>query len=140
MLGADVFVAQAVGLVVSLVDDPLDAGRDEHLACPAAIDRGLGRGPQDFVQPGADHLNIDVDPLQHLRDHAIRLLDQRQQEVFDIDLVMAVAHQDFVGAGRRILQTFGETVKAHHRWLIHLHGGGYCCRLPATPLIHLTLS
>jgi hypothetical protein len=57
---------------------------------------------------------LDGHPIQHLRDHAVGLFQQGQQEMFHVDLVVPVAHQDFIGAGRCILQALRKTIKTHH--------------------------
>ena len=117
MLGGNVLVAQLVGLFSGEVDDALDARRDEHLAGTAAVDGGPGADAQHLVEAGTDGTAVHVELRQQLRDGAVFLLQQGQQDMLGIDLVLAVALQDFVGAGGGILRAFRKAFKAHHGWI-----------------------
>ena len=50
----------------------------------------------------------------------LRLLDQRQQDVFGIDLIMAEALYDFRSALGGLLCSLGKAIKSHHNLLAFL--------------------
>ncbi len=115
MLGGDVFILEAVGFLVGQVDNALDARGDEDLSRAAAEDIGLGAGAQGGVEPLGERLGADAQFFQNLGDHSAGLFDQRQQDVFGIDLVVAVALDDLRSALGGFLCSFCKSVKSHHR-------------------------
>ena len=115
VLGADVFVAQAIGFFVGAVDDAFQARRDEDLVRALAINGRRARAaPQDVIHARTQGADIDGQPLEDLRHDAVGLLKQGQQEVFGVHLAVAVAVEDFVGAGGGVLRALGEAVKLDH--------------------------
>ena len=117
VLGADVFVAEPVGFFVGAVDDALQAGGDEDLVGALPVNGGgAGAGTQDIVRAGAECADIDSEPLEDLGDDAIGLLEQGEQDVLGVHLGVAIAMEDFVGAGGGVLGAFGKAVKSDHRW------------------------
>jgi hypothetical protein len=116
VLGGNVFVLQAAGLFNRQVEHTLEARRDKHLAgAAAAIDRSLGPGAQHVLDPAAQRLYIRPDVFENLQDNAIRLLDQREQEVLHIHLRVPVFLCQLGGARGGFLRAFRKAVKAHHR-------------------------
>jgi hypothetical protein len=49
-----------------------------------------------------------------LGNHTLGLLDERQEDVFGINLVVPVALNDLSRTLRSFLGTFSETIKSHH--------------------------
>src|SRR5690606_1548880 len=115
VLGGDVFVLEAVGLFVGQVDNALYARGDKDLPGAAPKDVGLGAGAQDIIQALGEDAGVHLQVLEDLRDHALRLFDQRQQDMLGIDLVMAIALDDLCGALGGFLGSLGKTVKSHHK-------------------------
>ncbi len=116
MFGADVLVAQAHRFLVSQVNHPFYAGRDEKLVGAAlAVNGGCARRTaQDFVYTGAHHADIHPHAFQKLGDDAILLFQKRQQQVFRIHLVMAIPLKDFISAGSSVLGALCKTIKPQH--------------------------
>ena len=91
MLGADILIAQTVGFFIGAVNDALEARGNEDLIGALAINGRCARAlPQDVIHPRTQRPRIHRQTLQHLWDDAIGLLQQRQQNMFSIDLRMAV--------------------------------------------------
>jgi len=114
VLGGNVLVLEPVGFFVGQVNNALDARGDEDLSCPAAVDGGLGRRAQHVVQAPLNHRLLDAELLQDLRDHSLRLFQQRQQDVLGVHLVVPVALQNLISPCGRVLRALGETIKTHH--------------------------
>ncbi len=117
MLSGDVFVAQAVGFLVGEVDDPLDARGDKHLIRAVPVDRRFRAGAQDFVQTRTHRAHVHRQSFENLRDHAVGLFQQGEQDVLGIDLIVTVALQNFVGSCGGVLRAFGKSLKTHHSGL-----------------------
>ena len=73
----------------------------------------LGRAFQHSFQLARDEVRRRAKFLQDLRDRAIGLLQQRQEDMLGIDLRVLVALQDLVGPHGRFLRLFGKSIKSH---------------------------
>ena len=109
VLGADVVVAEAPGLVDGELDHPLGARGQAHLAddrSVAATDDELDRGP---------HLGqLDVHVLEHARRHALALADEAEEEVLGPDVVVVEALRLVLGEGQHLPRSIGELVESVH--------------------------
>ncbi len=114
VLGGDVFVFEAVCLLVGEVNDPLDARGDEDLSRAAAEDVGFRAGAQGRVETVGQRVGADAQFFENLGDHPAGLFDQRQQDVFGVYLVVAVALDDLRSALGGFLGSLGKSVKSHH--------------------------
>ena len=115
MLGADVFIAQAVGFFVGAVNHALEARGDEDLVGALAVDGGRARAaPQQVIHTRAQGADVDGQALKNLRHDAVGLLQQRHEDVLSIDLGVAVPVENLVSAGGGVLRAFGESVETDH--------------------------
>ncbi len=92
----------------------LDARGDKDLSRAAAEDVGFGAGAQGGVETFSQRFGADAQFFQNLGDDSAGLFDQRQQDVFGIDLVVPVALDDLRGALGGFLCSLCKSVKSHH--------------------------
>ena len=107
VLGADVVVAEAAGLVDRELDDPLGARRQPDLA----DDRPIAAA-DDELDGRADLGQLDVHVLEDVGGHALAFAHQAQQEVLGPDVVVVEPlgfvlrkRQDSAGPVRELVKT-----------------------------------
>ncbi len=110
MLGTDVVVAQAAGLVDGQLDHPLGAWREADLADHGALattDDELDRLP---------HLGeLDVHVLQDARGDPLALADESEQQMLGPDVVVVEALRFILGQGQDLACPIGELVETVHK-------------------------
>jgi PncC family amidohydrolase len=67
-----------------------------------------------LVDALAEELRIDARFFENGLHRAAGLFDQREQEMLRIELRVAIALNDFMGARKRVLRSFGESLESHH--------------------------
>ena len=117
MLGGHILVLQLPGFFHRLIDHAFQPRGDEDLGHRLRI-RGRGGRPRGvlevIVQPLLHDLDRRAHAPQHLDDQPLRLFEQRQKDVLDIHLRVAVALHHFIGTPGSLLGLLGELVKTHH--------------------------
>ena len=73
----------------------------------------LGHPVELGFQPGPERFRVDVRLLQNRRRQAPRLLQQRRQQVFHVDLLVAVSRGRALRRPDGLLQFFGKAVDVH---------------------------
>ena len=58
-------------------------------------------------------LDVDARSLEHLSDKPFRLLEQTEEEVFDVELVLLELLENLLRAGDGVLGAFGESIESH---------------------------
>ncbi len=121
VLGADVVVTEAAGLVDGELDDALGAGRQPDLA----DDRPVAAADDEL--DGRAHLGqLDVHVLEHARGHALALADEAEQEVLGADVVV-------VEALRLVLSERQDLARAVRELVEPIHGDERRLPVQATP-------
>ena len=107
VLGADVVVAQAAGLVDRQLDDALGARRQADLA----DDRPVAAA-DDELDGGPDLGQLDVHVLEHAGGHALALAHEAEEQVLRADVVVVEPlrlvlseRQDLAGAIRELVES-----------------------------------
>ncbi len=110
VFGADVGVAQMVGLLSGHLEQPLHPHRDVDLQ-PASIVRVVAAGNvvEHLIHLRDKLLGINVHLLQDTSNAALRLLEQSEQNVLDIKLGMLLLLQDLVRALNGFLGLLSKT-------------------------------
>ena len=105
-------------LASSLARSMIRLTRGVMKICPAPPPKmlALGLARRVAVEALGQRIGADVQFFQDLRNHPARLFDQRQQDVFGVYLVVAVALDDLSGTLGGLLRSLGKSVKSHHRW------------------------
>ena len=117
MLGGHVLVLHLPGFFHRLIDDAFKPRGDEHLSHRLRVH---GRGGRTWgvleviVQPLLHDLDRRAHAPQHLDDQPLWLFEQRQEDVLDIHLGMAVTLHHFIGTPGGLLGLLGKLVKTHH--------------------------
>ncbi len=111
VLDADVLVLEALGLGVRRLQHADDARCRVDLHDVVAE---LRRPLEDFRDTGADVCGVDAHPPDELRSQAIRMLEERQEDVLDVPLGVALLADDLLGGGEHLLRLLGESVLSHH--------------------------
>ena len=100
-----------VCFVVGQVEHAPHARRDKDLPhTTAAVDAGLGTGPEQIVQALLHLFDLHAQSLQNLWNHSLWLLQQRQQNVLGINLCVSIARHDLDSPLGCILRTLGKTI------------------------------
>ncbi len=89
MLGRDVFVLERIGFFERFLQNLVDLCRHRRLLRAAAA-RNLGQLFNFFVEVAEHGLRPDADFLQHRRNDAFAVLDQRGQQMRRSELRIAV--------------------------------------------------
>ena len=113
VLDGHVLVLQPVGLPLGRVQQLPKRARDVHLA-------GLGAGAADaraafevLLDRGPQRGDAHVHSREQARDQALGLLEEREQQVLDVDLGVPVAHRLRLGVVQRLLCLLGQLVRIH---------------------------
>ena len=109
VLRADVLILQPLGLRARQIGDQLQPGRDRRRR--AAVHLGL---LADRV-PGVscDRGRIQLQLAQQCRDHAVLLLDERDEQVLGLDLRVVLALGEILCGQDRFLGLLGVFVQVH---------------------------
>ena len=110
VLGADVVVAQAAGLVDGELDDPLGARRQAHLADDRAI-----AAPDDELDRGPHLGQLDVHVLEHARRDALALAHEAEEQVLRADVVVVEPLRLVLGKRQDLARAIGELVEPVHQ-------------------------
>ncbi len=117
MLGRDVLILKQFCFFGRLVDHALEARRDEDLRHLLRVEPGAdaARRPLQVLGQAFFHqIHRRAHALEHLGDQALRLLQQSQEQVLDVDLAVAIALHDLVSAHGCVLGPLCEPIKSHH--------------------------
>ena len=106
VLGADVVVAQAAGLVDGQFDDLLGARRQADLAHDGAV-----AAADDELDGGADLVQLDAEVGEHFRGDAFALADEAEQEVLGADVVVVEAQGFFLGERQDAARSLRELIE-----------------------------
>ncbi len=117
VFSGNVFILQFAGFLVGKVNDPLNSRGDKDLTRTATVNTGFRAGLQYIVQTLFEDLWIDLEDLKDLRHNTLRLFDQRQQDVFSIDLVVTIPLNDLCRPLGSFLCSFSKSIKSHHMLL-----------------------
>ena len=110
MLGRDVVVVHPLGDGVRVGEDAARLVREGQLG-RGALHGGQLR--QLRTERIGDRCGRDPHPLQHRRHHAVRLVDQHEQEVRSLELRMALALRERLRVDDRVTRAGGEAFDAH---------------------------
>ena len=110
VLGADVVVAQAAGLVDRQLDDALGAGRQPDLA----DDRPVA-SPDDELDRGPDLGQLDVHVLEDARGDALALADEPEQQMLRADVVVVEPLRLVLRECQDLARAIRELVEPVHR-------------------------
>jgi hypothetical protein len=103
VLDGDVFVLQALRLVLGAQEDLLQPVRDVDLAGFHARARDAGPAGQLALDLGHQRGGRHVHPGEQARDEPLGLLEQGEQQVLAVRLLMAEAERLGLGALQRLL-------------------------------------
>ena len=106
VLGADVVVVQAAGLIHSQLDHPLGAGGEGRLG----VD-GTRAPPNGSFHLFAHALRRDVEAFEDAHRHAALFGHQAQQNVFCADVAVVQAASLFSGSGQNPSGPFGKAIQ-----------------------------
>ena len=109
VLGADVVVAEAAGLVDRELDDPLGARRQADFADDRAV-----AAPDDELDRGPDLGQLDVHVLEDPRGDALALADEAEQQVLGPDVVVVEALGLVLGERQDLARSVRELVETIH--------------------------
>ena len=117
MLRRNKFIAHAARFFFCDIHYTLEAGCDEDLRRAGVVRMKirLGRNLQGIVEPASDVVCVDLQQVQNLCNHPIRLLQQAEQHVLDVKLAVLVARHNILSARNRVLRPLSELVKTHHK-------------------------
>jgi hypothetical protein len=111
VLGADVLIAQAPGLIL---------GPFERLAQPRTDDqplrgraRHLGQAVEFGPQTAAQRRRVRAGPGEHLGHDPALLLDERQQEMFRLHLRVLIPAHQLLRAEDCLLRLLGELIESN---------------------------
>ena len=110
MLGADVVVAEAAGLVDRELDDPLRARRQADLA----DDRPIAAA-DDELDGGPDLGQLDVHVLEDARGDTLALADEAEQQMLGADVVVVEPLRFVLSKRQDLASAVRELVEAIHR-------------------------
>ena len=115
MFGGNILVLETVGFLIGEIDNAFYTRGNEDLSCPTSKNVGFRAGSQSRVKALHQGIRADIHLLKDLGNYAPWLFDQRQKDMFCINLIMAVTLDNFCRALGGLLGTFGKSVKSHHR-------------------------
>ena len=110
MLGRDIFVFEIVGFLERLLQHLVDLRRHGGLLRAAAA-RNLGQLLNLFVEIAEHGLRTDTDLLQHRRNDAFFIFNQRRQQMERCQLRIAVLGSEFVSALHSLLRFYGKFIQ-----------------------------
>ena len=116
VLDGDVLVLQARGLLLGVLEQQREPARDAHVTARARPRHARPR-LERLRDVGADRVDVDAGALEQARDQAVGLVEQREQQVLDVDLGVAEAHRLGLRVVDGLLGLLGQTVDVHH-WLL----------------------
>ena len=114
MFGRDIVVFEFVCFFISQVNYALHTRGDKYLPCTAAKNVSFRTGAQNVIQPLFQIFNIHLHNFQQLRDNSPGLLNQRQQNVFCVNLCMTVSLDYLSSPLSGFLRPLCKTIKSHH--------------------------
>jgi len=113
VLDGDVFVFQALGLLLGGVQQLRQGARDVYLAGCRPWPADARASFEMLLDCGAQRSHVDLGAGQQARDQPLGLVQQREQQVLDVDFGMPVAQ----GLGLRVVQSLlrllGQPVGVH---------------------------
>ena len=109
VLGTDVVVAEALGLVDGELDNTLGARGENKIAS-----RGGIAPTDDELDRLADLGQLDVHVREDLAGHAFALADEPQQQVLRTDVAVVEALGFFLGQGQNLASSLGELLELFH--------------------------
>ena len=113
VLDRDVLILEPLRFVFSLRQDRLQPWREVDLA---RAGRGTGnlREFVDFLLNAGSHgVDTDVGFVEDRGSESAFLVQQGEQQVFDIDLLITVANGERLGISDGVLKLFGEAAEVH---------------------------
>ena len=114
MFCGNIFVFQAISFLIGEIYYAFDARRDENLPRAATKNIGFWAGAQHIIQPVGELWRINFENIKNLGHQTLRLLDQRQQNMFSVNLVMSIALDNFGSSLSGFLCPLGKAIKSHH--------------------------
>ena len=113
VLHAHELVLHALGLGLGRTQDLVDARGDVHLTAGRARPRDAGQLVQRLLQARRQRRRADPRLLDHARGHAAVLAEQREGQMLDLDLRLAVALREALRLADRLLGLLGQSVRIH---------------------------
>ena len=116
VLDGDVLVVEALGLLLGAIEQQPEAARDGDLL---ALARTGDAGPalERLLDGLAQRVDVHLGAHQQPRHEPVVLVEQREQQVLDVDLGVPVAQRLGLGVVQGLLALLGELVRVH---LVHL--------------------
>ena len=111
MLGADVIVLELAGLGLRGIQRLLQVRAEKQVAAAGALD--FVAAGQFAFQVRLELRGRHADLLQQLRDEALGLADQGQQQMLAIHLLMRMSLRDALRFLQRLLRLDGQPVQLH---------------------------
>src|SRR5205809_45963 len=115
VLDAQVLVLEPPHLVLGLGEQLREALGDEGLRRPARGARDLRAARELALDRFLDRARRDAGRLEQVGREAVGLLEEGQQQVLDVDALVAPARGDAARALQRLLDLVGHAVHVHHR-------------------------
>ena len=109
VLGADVVVAEAAGLVDGQLDHAFRTRREPHLADDRAVP-----SPDDELDRGPDLRQLDVHVLEHAGRDALALAHQPEQQMLGADVVVVEPLRLVLSQRQDLARAIRELVEAIH--------------------------
>ena len=109
MLGADVVVVQPLGLAFRRLRHLAQARRRAGLRPPVGL-RLLPEPCPGFLQQPR---RLDAQPPQHRRHHAVRLVDQGDEQMLGLDLRMMLPFRELLRGQHRLLRLLRIALEVH---------------------------
>ena len=111
MLRADVFVAQFGGLGLGGLERFFQGRAEEQVGCGLALDFDFA--VNFLLRRGGEGRGGHAQFLQERGDEAVRLLQQRAQQMFGADFLIGMAARDFLRSLERFLCFNGQLFRIH---------------------------
>jgi hypothetical protein len=112
VLDGDVLVLQARGLLLGVLERQREPARDAHVTARARPRHARPR-LERLRDVGADRVDVDAGALEQARDQAVGLVEQREQQVLDVELGVTEAHRLGLRVVDGLLGLLGQTVDVH---------------------------
>ena len=113
VLDRNVVVAEGPGLVLGPEQELLQVGRDVDLAEFGGAARHLRLALEVALDSGAQGGRVDVEALEEPGRQAVVLVEQREQQMFASDLLVAETPRPVLGAGQGFLGLDRQLVRVH---------------------------